>query len=51
MMPSSHGRIAGVSPMKTTVVEEMFGLPDQSSVSGDNMDDWFSRMIAPLIRP
>jgi hypothetical protein len=30
---------------------QVFGLPDQSAASGDNMDDWFSRMIKPLIRP
>ena len=28
----------------------VFGLPDQSAASGDNMDDWFSRWIKPLIR-
>jgi hypothetical protein len=27
----------------------VFGLPDRSTESDDNMDDWFSRWIKPLM--
>jgi hypothetical protein len=30
---------------------QVFDLPDQSVASGDHMDDWFSRLIRPLVRP
>jgi hypothetical protein len=28
----------------------VYGLPDPSAASGDNMDDWFYRLIKPLMQ-
>jgi hypothetical protein len=27
----------------------LFGFPDRSATSGDNMDDWFTRWVKPLM--
>jgi hypothetical protein len=29
----------------------LFGLPDRSAANGDDMDDWYTRWIKPLVRP
>jgi hypothetical protein len=43
------GVITG-QPMPDYPVPPMvFGLPDRSAASGDNMDDWFARWIKPLM--
>jgi hypothetical protein len=47
----NRGSPAPALPPDYRLPSQVFGLPDQSAASGDNMDDWFSRMIKPLIRP
>jgi hypothetical protein len=57
--PSSNGTrnedvfapgIAADQPALDGPFPPIFGLPDPSATSGDDMDDWFSRWVKSLIR-
>jgi hypothetical protein len=57
--PSSNGTgnedvfapgIASGQPRPDDPFPPIFGLPDPSAASGDDMDDWYSRWVKSLIR-
>jgi hypothetical protein len=51
VQPSRSLGIVTRQPMPDyTVSPPIFGPPDQSATSGDDMDDWFARWIKPLTR-
>ena len=44
--------LASGQPMPNyPVPSQLFGLPDRSAASGDDMDDWYVRWIKPLVQP
>jgi len=49
--PQSGSPTEGSQPLPFPVPPMVYGLPDPSTASGDNMDDWFDRWIKPLMRP
>ena len=45
------GPVSGEPMPNYPVPPYLFGLPDRSTTSGDDMDDWYARWIKPLVRP
>jgi hypothetical protein len=45
------GLVSGVPMSNDPVPPYLFGLPDRSAASGDDMDDWYTRWVKPLVRP
>jgi hypothetical protein len=45
------GLVSGQAMPDHPVPGWLFGLPDQSAASGDDMDDWYTRWVRPLVRP
>jgi hypothetical protein len=43
--------MAGQPMLDYPVAPMVFGLPDRSATSGDDMGDWFSRWIKPAMQP
>ena len=49
--PAQSGWPPATRPMPDYPIPPMvYGLPDPSAASGDNMDDWFYRLIKPLMQ-
>jgi hypothetical protein len=46
-----RGPVSGRPMPDHPVPPWLFGLPDRSAPSGDDMDDWYTRWIKPLVRP
>lgn len=44
------GLVSGQPMPDYPVPPRLFGLPDRSAASGDDMDDWYTRWIKPLIQ-
>jgi hypothetical protein len=47
----SAGPISGQSTPDYPVPPWLFGLPDRSTSNGDDMDDWYTRWVKPLLQP
>ena len=45
------GLVSGQPMPDHPVPPWLFGLPQQSAASSDDMDDWYTRWIKPLVRP
>jgi hypothetical protein len=45
------GLVSGQPMPDYPVPSYLFGLPDRSAASGDDMDDWYTRWVKPLVRP
>ena len=45
------GLVSGEPMPNYPVPPYLFGLPDRSAASGDDMDDWYTRWVKPLVRP
>ncbi len=45
------GLVTGQPTPDYPVPPWLFGLPDRSAASGDDMDDWYTRWVKPLLQP